>query len=79
MGIPTHHLSYYLNKYYGLSFATYKNQLRIEEAKKLIQMGFLEKNTMEALAWKCGFANRSSFSKVFKMVVGKNPTEYLQN
>jgi AraC-like DNA-binding protein len=79
LGIPTHHLSYYLNKYYGLSFATYKNQLRIEEAKKLIQMGFLEKNTMEALAWKCGFANRSSFSKVFKMVVGKNPTEYLQN
>lgn len=76
MEIPAHHLSYFLKQHYNQSFASYRNILRMEHAKKLIVNGFLENNTMEALAWECGFASRSSFSKVFKKATDLSPSEY---
>ncbi len=36
-------------------------------------------NTIDALALTCGFANRSSFSKVFKKSTGHSPGAYLQS
>jgi len=75
--MPEHHLSYFINQYYGLSFTAYKNRLRMEHAKKLIQNGFLQNNSMEALAEECGFGNRSSFSKAFKNSVELSPSEYI--
>ena len=77
--IPTHHLSYFLNQQLGLSFSAYRNNVRIEKGKKLIILGYLERNTMEALAQQCGFANRSSFSKTFKKVTTMNVTEFSSN
>ncbi len=74
--IPAHHLSYFIKKYYGISFTAYKNKLRMEHAKKLIEIGFLETNTIEALAWECGFSSRSSFSKAFKSEMDLSPSEY---
>lgn len=75
--MPEHHLSYFINQYYGLSFTAYKNKLRMEYAKKLIQDGFLQNNSMEALATECGFGNRSSFSKAFKSSEELSPSEYI--
>lgn len=77
--IPTHHLSYFLKHHYGLSFSEYRNNLRMEYAKNLIENDFLDMNTIEALAGECGFASRSSFSKVFKYATGVNPSEYAIN
>ncbi|QEK52339.1 helix-turn-helix transcriptional regulator [Pedobacter aquae] len=74
--IPIHHLSYFLNQHYNLSFAAYRNKLRMEHAIKLIQEGFLCESTIEALAWECGFVSRSAFSKTFKAVIGDNPSDY---
>ncbi|MCK0144466.1 AraC family transcriptional regulator [Arenibacter sp. F26102] len=77
MEMPAHHLSYFIKQHYGLNFTSYKNNLRMEYAKKLIDEGFLDNNTMEALAWECGFANRSSFSKVFKNATKYSPSDYI--
>lgn len=74
--LPSHHISYYLKRRYELNFATYKNNLRMEYAKSLIGNGFLENNTIEALANECGFASRTSFSKTFKNVVSVSPSQY---
>ncbi|WP_437369891.1 helix-turn-helix domain-containing protein [Maribacter litoralis] len=74
--IPPHHLSHFLNQHRGVSFATFRNTLRIENAKKLITSGYLNKSTIEALAQQCGFANRSSFSKIFKKITHKNITQF---
>jgi|GEM_PF-1019211 AraC-like DNA-binding protein len=74
--IPAHHLSYFINNRYGQSFTAYKNQLRMNHAKQLISNGFLENGTMEGLASECGFANRSSFSKVFKIATNQSPSDY---
>lgn len=74
--IPPHHLSHFLNQHRGVSFATYRNTVRIENAKNLITSGYLDKSTIEALALQCGFANRSSFSKIFKKITQKNITQF---
>lgn len=79
LGIPTHHVSHYLNQNLNLSFSSYRNDLRITKAKQLITSGYLNKNTIEALALTCGFANRSSFSKGFKNLTGFSPGSYLKS
>lgn len=79
MEIPAHHLSYFINETYGQNFSSYKNELRMNHAKHLIFNGFLKNSTMEGLAWECGFANRSSFSKAFKTVMKQSPSEYATN
>ncbi|MCK0192634.1 helix-turn-helix domain-containing protein [Arenibacter sp. F20364] len=76
MEMPGHHLSYFIKQHYGLSFSAYRNKLRMDHAAKLIRDGFLDSSTMEALAWECGFASRSSFSKAFKGATGLSPSEY---
>ena len=76
MEMPSHHISYFLKRAYGLSFSSYKNSLRMDYAKKLIDEGFLESNTIEALAAECGFANRTSFSKAFKNTTDMSPSQY---
>lgn len=74
--MPSHHISYFLKQQYGLSFAAYKNKLRMEHAKHLIEDGYLIHNTIEALACECGFTSRTSFSKTFKDLVDTSPSQY---
>ena len=76
MEMPTHHVSYFIKSQYGQSFTSYKNSLRMEHARKLIDEGFLEHNTIEALAGECGFASRTSFSKAFKIATDISPSQY---
>ncbi len=75
--IPAHHLSHFFNHFFSSSFASYRNDLRMEHATTLIKTGFINNNTIEALAWTCGFSSRSSFSKIFKSYTGMNITEYI--
>lgn len=74
--MPSHHISYFLKQHYGLSFSSYKNSLRMEHAKKMIEDGYLQNNTIEALAGECGFASRTSFSKTFKSATEVSPGQY---
>ncbi|MDT0685928.1 helix-turn-helix domain-containing protein [Autumnicola psychrophila] len=76
LDMPSHHISYFLEQQYGLSFADYKSTLRIEHVKKLIKEGFLENNTIDALAEECGYASGTSLSITFKSHVGVRPREY---
>ncbi|MDT0691891.1 AraC family transcriptional regulator [Salegentibacter sp. F188] len=74
--MPSHHISYFLKQQYEMSFAAYKNSLRMDHAKKLIENGYLQNNTIEALAGECGFASRTSFSKAFKSATDVSPSQY---
>lgn len=78
LDMPSHHISYFLKKHYEMSFVAYKNELRMEYAKQLIQEGYLKQNTIEALAHECGFASRTSFSKSFKKHIHVTPSQYVQ-
>jgi AraC-like DNA-binding protein len=46
------------------------------DAMKLIQSGYLDTHTIDSLAIKCLFTNRSTFYKNFKKQTGFSPTEY---
>ncbi len=74
--ISPHKLSQLLNDNLGKSFASFINECRIEDAKKLIK----ENNqfTLEAIGFEAGFSSKSTFYATFKKVTGKTPSEYKQ-
>jgi len=74
IGISSHKLSQLLNDNLGKSFAQYINELRIEEAKRLL----VENNqfTLEAIGFEAGFSSKSTFYATFKKIVGQTPAEY---
>ncbi|MFY0629220.1 MAG: AraC family transcriptional regulator [Flavobacteriaceae bacterium] len=72
--ISTHKLSQLLNDNLGKSFASFINDYRIEEAKRLLKEN--HKLTLEAIGFEAGFSSKSSFYATFKKVTGKTPSEF---
>jgi AraC-like DNA-binding protein len=77
--IPIHHLRYYFGQYLDMSFTVYKNRLRVEYVKKLIQYGENEKHSVEGLGHMAGFSSKSNFFSAFKLETGMSPLEYLRD
>jgi len=76
LNIPVSHLVYMFKYHCNLSFTEYKTQIKIEDAKQLIEGGFLTINTLESLATEVGFSSYNPFFTAFKKIVGKSPNEY---
>jgi AraC-like DNA-binding protein len=76
LGVPVSHLVYLFKYHSKLSFTEYKTKLKIEDAKKLIEKGFLSTNTLESLAAEVGFASYNPFFTAFKKREGMSPNEY---
>lgn len=74
--IPVHHLRYYFSQHLNLSFTTYKNRLRVDFVKKLIEQGQDEKHSVEGLGQLAGFSSKSSFFAAFKTETGMTPLEF---
>ncbi len=75
--IPLHHLSYYFSTILNVKFTDWRNQLRIEHAKKLISSDLMKTMTLDAIASQSGFANRQNFIAAFKKVTSMTPSEYI--
>jgi len=79
LNIPASHI-FYLFKYHSKeSFTDFKKIVRIEDAVELCSSGFLQKNTLDALATEVGFTSYSSFFTSFKSILGVSPQEYFEN
>jgi len=78
IGIPVHHLSYYFNHVLGVKYADWRNGLRVDCAKRLLDQGLSGTYNMEGIASKCGFSSRATFFRVFREVVGISPMEYIK-
>jgi len=78
LDIPLHVLSVYFNNYKGLTFKTWKNQLRILNAIQMMQTGKAELHTLESVGIACGFKSRTNFIQAFKAQTGESPSEYLK-
>ena len=74
--IPQYHLDYYFKNVLHIKFTDWRNELRINYTKELLQTHYLEKNTLEALSQQCGFTNHVSFFTAFKKYTGLTPKEY---
>ncbi len=77
--IPKSHLSKVINQGLHINFKTYINEFRVREAVKLLSDKQFDNRTIDDIAARAGFADRSSFYRVFKKVTGLSPSEFKRN
>jgi AraC-like DNA-binding protein len=65
--------------YLGIPFNDWKNDMRVEHAIELIKHGQAKNQTIESIAYSCGFLSRSNFVNSFKKKTGLTPSEYLKS
>lgn len=74
--VPEHHLRYYFNHHLLISFPTYKNRLRVNHVKAIIEEGQHQHLILAGIGQMAGFSSKSSFFAVFKSETGLSPHEY---
>lgn len=76
MGLNTRLLSNYLNSVKGRNFNAWINYLKVEETKRML----LADRSMQLseIAYKMGFSDLASMSKIFKSIEGMPPSVYRQ-
>ncbi|HEV8287255.1 MAG TPA: AraC family transcriptional regulator [Chitinophagaceae bacterium] len=64
----------YFKKHTRVTFVTFLNEIRINEAcKKLLDGSY---DSVSSVAFNCGFNSITNFNRVFKSTTGKSPREY---
>lgn len=67
----------YFKKHTRLTFVSFLNEVRINEARKKLLDGAYD--SVSSIAYDCGFNSITNFNRVFKLTTGKSPREYLNN
>jgi len=65
----------YFKKHTGVTFVTFLNEMRVNQACKKLTSG--EYDSIATVAYNCGFNSITNFNRVFKSVAGTSPKEYL--
>lgn len=76
IGLPKYYLEFIFKYYCKVSFNDYKKIVRIFDAVKLINEGYLSSNTLDSLSRHVGFASYNPFLVNFKEIVGIPPFDY---
>lgn len=76
IGIPVHHISYFINHTYGLSYSNFINRARIDYLVSIYQYKKYRQLTLEGIAKEAGFNSRSTFIRAFKKYMGVPPSDY---
>ena len=79
ISISTHDLSFLLNSSLSLSFNSFINNYRINEAKRLLMSNKHTFLSIEGIGYESGFSSKSAFFTCFKKVVGYSPLEFKKN
>ena len=74
-----HHVSQAINEQEGTSFSDFISQLRVAEAKALLDAGRAKEVTILAVSLEAGFNSKTAFYSAFKKVMGKSPSAYLKD
>ena len=78
LNLPKVHLLYVFKYHCAITFVDYKKMVRIHDAIKLLETGFLKTSTMETLAMEVGFSSYKPFFNSFKSIIGMSPQDYLK-
>jgi AraC-like DNA-binding protein len=78
VGINIHELSLVLNQGFGKNFYTYINELRTNEAVRLLKTGHYARGDMQEVAIRSGFNSRTTFYAAFKKIKGQPPASYIE-
>src|SRR5689334_6687559 len=73
VGLSTQHVCRVLKVRHQKKFATYLRDLRINEARRLLEDSNL---TAKEVAFRVGFRSASQFARTFRDAVGTSPSEY---
>ena len=76
--IPTSHIHFIFKFHCNESFTDYKKIVRIHDATKLLEHGYLKNNKVEFLAAKVGFSSYNTFITTFKNITGVTTQEYVK-
>lgn len=76
LDVPRKSISYVLNEVMEKNFYGFINELRVQEAIKLMEHEG-QRFTIEAIARQVGFNSKSSFYACFRKYTGVTPTEYM--
>lgn len=79
LGTNEKYLSSAINNCSGISFNALVNRYRIAYAKKLIYDDVLTRQNLEQIAYMSGYANRTTFYRVFTELEGVTPSRFRDN
>lgn len=74
--IPVSHINFIFKYHCRETFTDFKKIVRIHDATKLIETGFLKTNTIESLSTHCGFSSYNTFNMAFKSITGIKTQEF---
>jgi AraC-like DNA-binding protein len=76
--IPSSHMHFILKFHCKESFTDYKKIVRIHDATKLLEGGYLHGHKVETLSTTVGFSSYNTFSIAFKNITGVTTQEYMK-
>lgn len=76
LDVTVHALSQAINVAKDKKFTDYLNELRVQEAIRLMELKEYEQAILMAVAIDSGFNNKTSFLNAFKKYTGQTPSEY---
>jgi AraC-like DNA-binding protein len=76
LNIPSSHINYIFKYHCNESFNDYKKIVRIHDATKLLEGGYLNNYKIETLSAEVGFSSYKTFSLAFKNITGLTTQEY---
>jgi len=76
LNIPNSHINFIFKYHCNESFTDYKKIVRIHDATKLLEGGYLKENKVESLATAVGFSSYNTFIIAFKSITGVTTQEF---
>ena len=77
--VSRYYVSHAINNYLGKSFITLVNELRIEQAVRLMTQAGTDKQCLTDIACLVGFSDRKCFTRVFRRFTGLTPSKLRKN
>ena len=75
----TSYLSQIINESFDCNFPSFLNQLRVEEAQRLLKDPAFDNLSIEGIGKQSGFKSKSVFNAAFKKLTGVTPSFYKNN
>lgn len=76
--IPSSHISFLFKYHCKETFSDYKKIIRVQDAIKLLENGYLKTSTVESLSIEVGFVTYNTFHVAFKNITGVTTQEFVK-
>ena len=78
LNIPISHINFIFKYHCNESITDYKKIVRIHDATKLLEAGYLNNHKVETLSSEVGFSSYNTFNLAFKTIIGVTTQEYVK-